>query len=170
MRRRSIAQLSGVIATACFLIVLQVSGAGAALSGDELQKFWLDAYGAQIQCPVNPIFEQALLEKAPPDGCFYGPGDERNSYQGPAFDPEACMADGGWPKVNQAYVWGLTHLENQIWFGTASNVLCLVLGGYLGRGNPMEVGAWTCEFGASQFSPPVPAAYGDWRPPPDVFL
>jgi len=39
----------------------------------------------------------------------------------------SCISAGNLPKVNQAYVWGMTmDPSGNIWFGTAANVLCLV--------------------------------------------
>ena len=140
-------------------------GANAALSKGQLEHFWIGAYGADRQPVVAPFFKASLLEKAQSDGCFYKIGDARNSYDPYGLKPEVCLADGGHLKVNQAYVWGLTKDKKNIWFGTAPNVHCLVLGQYLQMTDPMEYNAWVCEFGGSQFCPPVPAALGDWRPP-----
>jgi len=137
----------------------------AALSMEQLEKVWMGAYGADTGPVVDPLFKTSLLEKAQSDGCFYAIGDERNSYDPSGFDPEACLVDGGHPKVNQAYVWGLTQSNNMIWFGTAPNVHCLVLGTYLQSTDPMETESWVCEFGDSAFCPPVPPEIGDWRPP-----
>ena len=102
-----------------------------------------------------------LLAKAAPDECFHGIGDPANNY-----DPDLELpCSDGVPKVNQSYVWGLTKSGDDLWFGTAPNVHCLVLGGYLGMTAPNENSSWACEFGSSQFSPPLPPTIGDWRPP-----
>jgi hypothetical protein len=80
------------------------------------------------------------------------------------------------PKVNQAYVWGLTEAgekSDKLWFGTAPNVHCLVISGFLGNLNPQTTQSWVCEYGASQYAndpslipgvTPVDQGVGDWRP------
>ena len=68
---------------------------------------------------------RAGAAKAPVDECFNGVGK-------PLTYPDAdgtCAT--GIPKVNESYVWGLTKAGPTLWFGTASNVLCGVLFGYL---------------------------------------
>lgn len=112
--------------------------------------------------------EVALLAKAPADECYGGVGA---TYV--AKDAAGCPS-GRRPKVNQAYLWGLTKAGDDLWFGTAPNTLCLVLGeivGRLGSEAPLETDAWACELGSSGFRAalPDPAALeprlGDWRPP-----
>jgi hypothetical protein len=107
-----------------------------------------------------------ILAKAPPDECFDGIG---NPY--PPFTPTPpnyCQS-GGIPKVNQAYVWGLTKNGTKLWFGTVANTHCLVMSTSLGLTVPSETGSWVCEFGESEYrntySPPLPGIIGDFRPP-----
>lgn len=106
-------------------------------------------------------FRETLLAKAQPDECFAGIGL-----------PYPALADGSCPtgsqkKVNQAYVWGLARAGNTFWFGTAPNVHCLVIGGYLGVTTPIQTSSYVCEFGKSQYATTygLPATIGDWRPP-----
>jgi hypothetical protein len=96
-----------------------------------------------------------LLAKAEPDECFAGPG---------LIEPPGPPCEVGQPKVNQAYVWGLAQSGKSLWWGTGPNVLCLVLGAFLGLGDPIVTDSYACEFGASELSPPVPPALGDFRP------
>lgn len=103
-----------------------------------------------------PTTTAELLAKAIPDECFNGIG---NPY--PPGPP--CAA--GVPKVNQAYVWGLTRSGSDLWFGTMSNTQCLVLSTYMGIVTPLQNDSYVCEFGSSRFVPPLPAALGDLRPP-----
>ncbi|MHC4756353.1 MAG: hypothetical protein ACYTBP_14550 [Planctomycetota bacterium] len=90
-------------------------------------------------------YKAKLLAKAKIDECFFGvsdSGDSNNVYPfGGSCDD--CYSLGGQPKVNQAYVWGLTY--------------------------PVSTDSYVCEFGNSQFSPPLPDIIGDWRPP-DLFV
>ena len=59
------------------------------------------------------------LAKAKPDECFNGIGQPY---------PVGPPCAEGQSKVNQAYVWGLTRIGNDVWFGTGANVNCLVSG------------------------------------------
>jgi hypothetical protein len=99
-----------------------------------------------------------LLAKAQPDECFNGIG---NPY--PAGPP--CAE--GQPKVNQAYVWGLTQAGDNLWFGTGANVNCLVQGHSLGIPTPELTDDWVCEFGESQIVKEydIDPSIGDFRPP-----
>jgi len=108
-----------------------------------------------------------LLAKAETDECFYGVGDSRNG----AIPSGGCPS-GARPKVNQAYVWGLAKAGSNLWFGTAPNVHCLVIGGYLGVTEPILEDSYVCEFGQSGWVKQLPPQYqpaaapiGDWRPP-----
>lgn len=107
---------------------------------------------------LNDLYNYELLAKASPDEDYYGIGNPNNNYN------PFITTFNGVPKVNQAYVWGLTQVDDQLWFGTAPNVHCLVMGGYLGADLPHETDCWTCEFGDNQFSDLLPAIIGDWRP------
>ncbi len=74
----------------------------------------------------------------------------------------------GQPKVNQAYVWGMTKAGDSIWFGTAANPVSLVIGGLLGISIPMQNEFMVSEFWRSQYSgisPLLKPFLGDWRPP-----
>ena len=105
---------------------------------------------------ATTTLDAEVLAKAAPDECFDGVG---NPY------PPGPPCATGRPKVNQAYVWGLAKSGPSLWFGTAPNVHCLVLGAYLGQTAAIESGSYVCELGDSPFVPPLPAAIGDWRPP-----
>lgn len=107
-----------------------------------------------LQSADSP-YERELLAKAAPDECYNGIG---------AAYPPGPPCEDGIPKVNQAYVWGLAKAGDQLWFGTAANVHCAVIGSYLSTPLPHESDSWVCEFGESQYSPPLPEAIGDWRP------
>jgi len=156
----------------CFASVFLVTGLclGAprlALAADnqlqQIEQFWLDGYDAS-KTPALPSVAliKDLLAKAAPDECFVGIGDPGNLYP---VNPTTQPCSEGVPKVNQAYVWGLAKSADDVWFGTAPNVHCLVIGGFLGMTDPVQTDSYVCEFGASQFSPPVPPMVGDWRPP-----
>ena len=82
------------------------------------------------------------LESAVPDECFYGVGSPSNQYPLSA----ACNAPAEL-KTNEAYVWGLTKSDNNTFFGTGQNILCLVLRGYLGATDPVLTPDYVCEFG-----------------------
>jgi hypothetical protein len=79
-------------------------------------------------------------------------------------DQYATPSDSGLaqPKVNQAYVWGLTrersapcnYREENLWFGTIPNTHCLVLSGFLDVTAPSLNNSWVCEGGTADFRPP----------------
>ena len=163
------------------IYILHFSAPSRAITVGELLGFWNDRYGSSdfdefIPRSAFPSLTMEKLAKAEPDGCYYDIGDSANTFD-PNIDPETCYAsfgngDGessqslpGWLKVNQAYVWGLTKVGDNIWFGTMSNTHCLVMGSYLGETDPIETSSYVCEFGANHFSELLPDAIGDWRPP-----
>lgn len=160
-----------VLVLGLVLVVLTGSGvslAGPALDPDEdvedLAQFWLDLYQAPPAAglqQVTPSLDVTLLAKAEPDECFNGPGVP---YTG-----TVPICELGVPKVNQGYVWGLAKAGDDLWFGTAPNAHCLVLGGFLGITTTIQTESYVCEFGDSQYSPPLPPSGGDWRPP-DLFV
>jgi hypothetical protein len=153
------------------LISVVIGGAGVAANPDanpqsdldKLQQFWMTLYGSPQGAPKSSTtsLERELLAKAKPDECFNGPGVP---YTG-----TVPLCEFGVPKVNQAYVWGLAKSGSDLWFGTAPNTHCLVLGPSLGITATLQTPSYVCEFGESQYSPPLPPAVGDWRPP-DLFL
>lgn len=111
---------------------------------------------------VTSALPYQVVAKAQPDECFNGIGQVY-----PAGPPCAT----GQAKVNQAYVWGLTQVNNRIWFGTGANVHCVVEGATLGEPLPFANADYVCEYGRSQIvaqNPTVPTAVGDQRRP-EVF-
>ena len=110
----------------------------------KLLRFWaLDRYFLDESFGVflHPEFKTSLLAKAKPDECFNGVGMTSGK-------PDANgECEKGQPKVNDAYVWGLTRAGDQIFFGTIANTLCLVESGYLGIEDPITTSEWVCEFG-----------------------
>lgn len=116
---------------------------------EDLQNWAMSDFAAQ---------NRESLAKAVPDECFYGIGDENNLFVPGGIDTAACLGDNGTPKVNQAYVWGLAKSGNNVWFGTAPNVHCLVIGGYLGVNSSIKTDSYVCELGDG-------GPLSDWRPP-----
>jgi len=53
------------------------------------------------------------------------------------------------PKVNDAYVWGMTRVGDKVCFGTVANTLCLVQGTSLQSTDPVRNDPWVCEFADS---------------------
>jgi hypothetical protein len=108
---------------------------------------------------TNPEYSSELIGKAQPDECFNGIGQPY-----PAGPPCAT----GQPKVNQAYVWGMTKVDDDIWYGTGANTMCLTSGSSLGATTPVVNDDYTCEYGESQAAKThenlVPAL-GDIRAP-----
>ncbi|MFI5493020.1 hypothetical protein [Actinoplanes sp. NPDC051859] len=121
-----------------------------------------------LTSPASPAaaddpYTVKLLAKAAPDECFNGIG---NPY--PAGPP--CAE--GQAKVDQAYVWGLTKVGPDVWFGTGANVNCLVSGATLDSIKPVVNSDYVCEYAESQVvahDPDWPAEIGDQRAP-EVWL
>ena len=146
---------------------------GPALSGDDLRAYWRDNSDLGVLmnggslAPIASDVSIDLLAKAEPDECFSGiPPMGPPPPANPALSPPPCSGSSI-PKVNQAYVWGLAEAGGRLWFGTAANVHCLVLGSYLGSTNAHQTDSYVAEFGHSYYSQAlgVPATLGDWRPP-----
>jgi hypothetical protein len=143
------------------------------MNAEELQNFWQEYY-QDVKPEANKghwAFWE-LLAQAQPDECYYGAGNPMNFYN--PFLVPPCP-DGGRPKTNQAYVWGMTKVGPQIWYGTMANTQCMVLNSMIAGGIPglsfpaIQTNSWVCEFSDSQFylpSPPFPPGIAtDWRPP-----
>lgn len=56
---------------------------------------------------VNEIY------RSPVDGCYFGIGDARNTYDPAGIDCEECENAGGRAKINGSYVWGLTESDKK---------------------------------------------------------
>ncbi|MEW6378122.1 MAG: hypothetical protein AB1611_00795 [bacterium] len=104
-----------------------------------------------------PILDRELLGKAEPDECYNGIG---KPY------PPGPPCSEGVPKVNQTYVWGMTMSGDDIWFASSANVTCMAMASSsLTDLTPRERSNSVCEYGESQFCPPLLPPQGDWRPP-----
>lgn len=104
-------------------------------------------------------YTMELRGKAQPDECFNGVG-----VPYPVGPP--CAK--GQAKVNQAYVWGLTKIGSDVWFGTGANVNCLVSGATLDTYTPVVNSDYACEYAESQTvrdNPDWPEDIGDQRAP-----
>ena len=153
------------------ILFLQAPLAKADMSTHDLQVWMQNNYGSphsknvpnldlqdkkSLTCPLN--FE--LLAKASSDECFYGICDDRN-YQTDSFPCLEKNGTQGQPKVNQAYVWGMTVADNgHIWFGTMANTQCLVLSNYLGLTGGFDSPSYVCALDACSGLP-----FDDWRAP-----
>jgi hypothetical protein len=150
----------------------------SAMTAEDFALYW---YSAASDATPNPNLSIEVLAKAEPDECFNAVAcaDANSEYYDPPppDNPNVYDPNGAVPcnknKVNQAYVWGLAKSGDDLWFGTAPNTHCLVMGGIgslTGDLNPTWNESWACEFGCTQYEnpvvgEPVPAPVGDWRPP-----
>ena len=145
--------------------------AGIALTQDQLTQFYSETYGDALSPSGQQSAElpKKLLTKAPVDECFFGIGQQQiDDYAPQQVNVQECVDSGGVPKVNQAYVWGLTKAGSNLWIGTKANTLCTVIGNRFGLPVSYRTNSWVCEFGQSAFAqtfPFVSDALGDWRPP-----
>lgn len=110
---------------------------------------------------ANSNLELDLMSKASPDECFIEIGNNQ------PISGDEC--DEGMEKTNQAYVWGMTVANDRVWFGTGSNVNCLVTGTFL-QSTGSSVRDWgdqtdyVCELADGQNSS-LPDSLKDWRSP-----
>ena len=114
---------------------------------------------ASAKADDGDTYTSTLLAKAKPDECFNGIGQ---TY------PVGPPCAEGQAKVNQAYVWGLTKIGSDVWFGTGANVNCLVSGATLDSYTPVVNSDYVCEYAESQTvrdDPTWPVEIGDQRPP-----
>ena len=82
---------------------------------------------------------RTVLAKADPDECY-----DPDTGQHTSFLEDGTCPTGYQPKVNQAYVWGLTRTGSDLWFGTAPNVHCLVMNYYLGLESKIQTDSFVC--------------------------
>ncbi|MBS2029506.1 MAG: hypothetical protein JST54_16510 [Deltaproteobacteria bacterium] len=125
---------------------------GDAANVAKLTAFWVSTRflaDHDHRVEMERVLDRDLLAKAQPDECFNGVGQ-------PITKPPCST---GMPKVNDAYVWGLTRTKGSLWFGTVANTLCLVESGFLGAASPQVTNEWVCEFGSSA------SKTGDFRAP-----
>lgn len=114
------------------------------------------------------------LAKAPQDGCYYGIGNEKNTYEPFGMSSGQCIEceeGGGKIKKNQSYIWSLTQGNGQIYYGTNTNYLCNTISEINKQGNgmipvlpPYENQCWVCEYGESQTGK-GDDLFGDWLHP-----
>lgn len=128
----------------------------------------LEAQPPNQVIPFLPTTNGSLRAKAQPDECFsiFGIG-----YNLPFTKPPCFFAT---PKVNQAYIWGITDGGiGELWFGTVANPQCVTEGGLAAASTPPNLNpvpyktdSWVCDFGKSPYSPVLlPPIVGDFRPP-----
>lgn len=148
-----------------------------------LEQFWSAEYGLSSAPRLHTRslaneYTRKRLAKARPDECFQGIGNPANlsgplgffpNYPGDLTDEQvracgeiavteyATPHGHAQPKINQAYVWGLTKHGQDLWFGTIANTHCLVFSGFLQFTAPSLNSSWACEGSRS--------AIGDVRPP-----
>jgi hypothetical protein len=136
-----------------------------------VEQFWSDHYGnlsgpSRHSGPRVGKYQWDVIAKAQPDECFQGIGNPANlshalgffgNYPGDLTDDQkaeclatpvidyATLEGHAQPKVNQAYVWGLTRHRQELWFGTVANTHCLVISGFLQVTQPSLNSSWVCE-------------------------
>jgi hypothetical protein len=115
-----------------------------------------------VQVHAQGTYQWSMVAQASPDECFQGNANtgltpdqvtaNKLSFSShypaglSAADIATCTTNGGLPKVNQAYVWGLTMVGKNLWFSTVSNTLCLVMDSYYGSvPSPFQNNSWVCD-------------------------
>jgi hypothetical protein len=150
MHRRTI-----LVATVMLTALLSLHSAQSAFSQQgPVAKYWSDNYGS-FNLPNTNDYTWSVVAKAPPDECFFSLGDPNNllsfgaSYPAglsTGYDHPCAFNDEteGIPKVNQAYLWGITKQGKDIWFGTVANTLCWVMEA-MGMNQPLQMKTIACE-------------------------
>lgn len=125
---------------------------------------------------ANRTFPEKVAEDAysveniyttPKDGCHYGVGDERNTYDPMGIDCEECKANGGKLKANGSYAWGMVAHDGKVYWSTNNNYLCMPGYGQVATGGKVdfvENDCWVCEYEKGTRGSEV-GIYGDIVPP-----
>ena len=160
-------------ASVCFILPLHAQTSQTNM----LLAYWaLDSTAPPT--PVHTTYGWNVVAHANPDECFYGlsdPTDSLNTIKNlnnysfigayPNDLSPAALARctsgttrAGQPKINQAYVWGLTVNGSDVWFSTVANTLCLVLDGYYGAApNATLTSDYVCDYKNNAFEDFKPA-------------
>lgn len=129
----------------------------------------LPLYAYQMKNRKSPervadgTFTLQNIYDAPKDGCFFGVGDERNTYDPAGIDCDECRQQGGRVKTNGSYAWGMTMYGDKLYWSTNNNYLCMP-----GYGQVVDVTAtdslvtscWVCEYKHGTRGQEI-GAYGD---------
>lgn len=103
----------------------------------------------------------------PKDGCHFGVGDERNTYDPMGIDCEDCKARGGKLKANGSYAWGMVAHDGKVYWSTNNNYLCMPGYSQVATGTNVEFvenNCWVCEYQKGTRGAEV-GIYGDIVPP-----
>lgn len=119
------------------------------------------------------LFSVKEVYTTPKDGCFYGIGDERNTYDPFGIDCDECKANGGKPKANGSYAWSMVSDGKKLYWGTNNNYICMPSYNPIttGGNGPVENSCWVCEYEKGLRSnelaetDPSLAKYGDFMQP-----
>jgi hypothetical protein len=127
----------------CLALPLQAQSTNAYT----LLSYWL-LNSTATPTPATTPYTSSVVAQAQVDECFYGLAAynttfadlNNNSFFGAYYGPSPkdlssgaltnCInaaSSGAKPKINQAYVWGLTANGSDVWFATVANTLCVVL-------------------------------------------
>lgn len=157
--------MARILAVFLILAITAKVGLGKEISpleeANQLLRYWKSLYP---RLPTN--LEDALarrswsfsmLTRAQPSECF--------TEVGQSHLPPPC--ETGLPKISESYLWAMARTGDDLWLGTASNVLC-------GGADPEASEATSesssrnmggvCERDESVYPRPAGAS-GDWRPP-----
>lgn len=156
-----------ILASLAVLACLTYPQSALAQHRDPGREFWSRYYGHPYQTSPDNVAMWRVVGKARPDECFFGVGNKDNlnsfnAYFGTGKDlpsgyARSCSygsSTGGTPKVNQAYLWGMTKWnERYIWFGTIANTLCQVISALESvdgvAPSPLRENTMVCEAGSN---------------------
>lgn len=133
------------------------------------------AWCGDAAAPLN--VDVAAMARA--DECFYDIGSLDNYISSTELTDEenqTCIDNGGTPKRNIGYLWGITPTADTIWFGTAANIWPAGLGSMLAnltadrrlsfdRIPGFKTPNMVFELNESHFMDGEYGFFGDYRPP-----
>ena len=139
---------------------------------DDVKTFFtqvLPLYVYQMQGRKSPervaggTYTMQNIYDAPKDGCFYGVGDARNTYDPAGIDCEECRASGGKVKTNGSYAWGMAMYGDKLYWSTNNNYMCMPGYGQLvdaSATDSLVTSCWVCEYRHGTRGQEI-GAYGD---------
>lgn len=142
----------------------------------DLDKFLsqvMPLYSYQMENRITPEkdlvtrYAARQLYQAPRDGCYYGVGDKRNTYDPWGINCVKCRKNGGKVKTNGSYAWGMSMAGDKLYWSTNNNYLCMP--GYgrlvdLSASDSLVTSCWVCEYKHGTRGAEV-GVYGDILPP-----
>lgn len=121
----------------------------------------------QPDAVADGTFSVQNIYDAPKDGCYFGVGDSRNTYDPSGIDCEECREQGGRVKTNGSYAWGMAMYGDKLYWSTNNNYMCMPGYGRMvdsAATDSLVTSCWVCEYKYGTRGQEI-GAYGDIVPP-----